>query len=253
MRTERATLVEALSLPSRASLVSIVGGGGKSALLFALASALEARVVVTTTTRIFAAQMARARAQLSLATGSFEDVWPDAHSGLLVVGKVEGEKAHGIPPELPARWLARDDVDHVVVEADGSRMRPTKAPAEHEPVIADGTTHLAIVAGIDALDGPIEDVCHRPERVSALIGKTPAETLSVEDLARLLIDERGGCKNQPDDARTTIVLNKVESPVQRERADRVAAVALSEGAIERVIAGAFEGPDPLYWRVYQRA
>ena len=36
--------------------VAIVGGGGKSSLLFALGRELPGRVVMTTTTRIFAAQ-----------------------------------------------------------------------------------------------------------------------------------------------------------------------------------------------------
>ena len=38
-------------------IVAIVGGGGKTSLMFALANALPGRVVTTTTTRIFASQI----------------------------------------------------------------------------------------------------------------------------------------------------------------------------------------------------
>ena len=50
---ERQGLVAALGLSDTSGVVSIVGGGGKSSLMFALAEALPGRVVMTTTTRIF--------------------------------------------------------------------------------------------------------------------------------------------------------------------------------------------------------
>ena len=59
-RSRTVGVVEALGLERGPGLVSIVGGGGKSSLLFALARELPGRIVMTTTTRIFAAQMKRA-------------------------------------------------------------------------------------------------------------------------------------------------------------------------------------------------
>ena len=110
-------------------LVAFVGGGGKSSLMFALAAALPGRVVITTTTRIFAAQMRLAPAVVY--AGDLAPLGPllARHGRCLVVGHVDGDKAHGVDLDLPARLLARPDVDLVLVEADGSRMRPAKAPA----------------------------------------------------------------------------------------------------------------------------
>ncbi len=252
MREESASLLDALCLPSRGALVSIVGGGGKSALLFALGEKLQDRVVLSTTTRIFEAQRSRARESVSIDSARFEDVWPKSETGLLVIGRVEGDKAHGVPPDEPARWLARNDVDHVVVEADGSRMRPAKAPAEHEPVIATGSTHVAIVAGVDALDSSIDESCHRPERVAALVGGAPGDRLTPETLAALLAHAEGGCKDVPADAHTIVVINKVESEAQQSLARRVAVRALEEDRVDRVIAGALEGADPDHWLVFRR-
>ena len=62
-----ATIALALGLARAPELVAIVGGGGKSSLLFALADSLPGRVVVTTTTRIFAAQMSQAEDVCTLA------------------------------------------------------------------------------------------------------------------------------------------------------------------------------------------
>ncbi|MCP5101477.1 MAG: putative selenium-dependent hydroxylase accessory protein YqeC, partial [Chloroflexi bacterium] len=161
-------LVHAFDLQAKA-IVSIVGGGGKTTLLFALAKALPGRVVITTTTRIFAAQMKLAPAVVTFQHGNaakFDQLVGEAlaqHGRLLITGAVIGDKAHGVPPDLPVQLLARADVDFVVVEADGSRMRPIKAPAAHEPVIPPESTHVIPVIGIDALDKPIVDVAHRPE------------------------------------------------------------------------------------------
>ena len=167
--TERLwALPDALGISSSPELVAFVGGGGKTSLLFALAAALPGRVVVTTTTRIFAAQMRLAPAVVYADDLSRLGELLDTHGRCLVVGRVDGEKARGVPPDLPARLLARPDVDAVLVEADGSRMRPVKAPATHEPVIPPEATLVVPVVGLDALEGPIDKVAHRPELVRSI-------------------------------------------------------------------------------------
>ena len=108
---------EALGLASAPELVSIVGGGGKSSLMFALAEGLAGRVAMTTTTRIFASQMALAPAVCRLGDEGWRDRLEVFESSVLVVGRVEGERAGGVPRELPAELLAHPRVDWVVVEA----------------------------------------------------------------------------------------------------------------------------------------
>ena len=119
-----ANIVEALGLAPSGELVAIVGGGGKSSLMFALASQLTGRGVMTTTTRIFSEQMSSAAEVCTLADADWRARLDAFESGLLVVGRVEGERAVGVPSELPAEMLAHPRVDWVVVEADGSRMLP---------------------------------------------------------------------------------------------------------------------------------
>ena len=247
---------EALGIEGSSGLVAIVGGGGKSSLLFALAEGLPGRVVLTTTTRMFASQMELAEAVCQVGDASGGASWQDrvdqVESSLLVVGHVEGDRAVGVPPELPAQLLARLGVGWVVVEADGSRMLPVKAPAEHEPVVPDETDWLVAVAGIDALSGPIRDVAHRPELVSAITSRAESERLTPEALAAVLVSPRGGLKNAPEAARAVVLLNKVETASQRELARRVARAALEEPRVERVAIGALKGGDAARWEVCSR-
>lgn len=238
-----------MDLAPSGELVSLVGGGGKTALLFALAEALPGRVVLTTTTRIFAAQIDRARSACTAEPAVLEAALATGATGLLVIGRVEGEKAMGVAPELPALLLARPDVDCVVVEADGSRMRPAKAPAEHEPVVPHETTRLVVLAGIDALAGPIAETTHRPERVSALTGLSPDACLTPAGLARLLADPEGGLKGCPPSARATVLLNKVESARDAALAGEVARAVLAGGRVDRVLVGALAAGPEAPWTV----
>ncbi len=250
--TRAASPAEALGLASPPALVALVGGGGKSSLMFALGRDLPGRVVMTTTTRIFAAQMSRAAEVCTLAEENWWERLYAFDSSLLVVGGVEGDRARGVPPELPAEMLACSGVDWVVIEADGSRMLPVKAPAAHEPVVPNETSLLVVVVGVDALSGPIREVSHRPERVSTITGLTPEETLTPEALATLLTSSQGGLKDAPQAARVAMLINKVESASQLEAARRVARCVLGEPGVERVAIGALQGRLSSDWEVCSR-
>jgi molybdenum cofactor cytidylyltransferase len=243
-------VVEALGLERAPELVAIVGGGGKSSLLFSLGEALDGRVVMTTTTRIFAAQMSQAKQVTTLADDDWRERLDTFESSLLVVGGVEGDRAVGVPIALPAEMLSRPGVDWVVVEADGSRMRPVKAPASHEPMVPNETGLLVPVVGIDALSGPISDVAHRPERVSRITGLAAEETLTPEALARVLTSSQGGLKRVPPKARVAVLINKVESAAQFEAARAVARSVIQHPRVGRVAIGALRRGIAADWEVW---
>lgn len=251
------TLPTAFNLRSHNELVAFVGGGGKTSLLFALGAALPGRRILSTTTRIFTAQMSRAEEVVFFTAEGAKDAEAKISEALdrlgicLVVGGVAGDKAVGVPPELPGTWLARPDVDFVLVEADGSRMRPIKAPAAHEPVIPPETTLVVPVVGIDALDGRFADVTHRPEIAAELLGSVIDEQLSVGDVARLMAHPQGGLKGVPDGARVVPFINKVETAVQLNAARQIAQQLLHTPRIERVLLGATKTDQPVR-EVHQR-
>ena len=213
-------LHHALRLPPEAlSVVTLVGAGGKTSALFRLADEAVAagrRVVTTTTTHIFASQAEDAPARLlvepdatypidwaaleaKLAQHGHCFIWsqPGVRAGGGAGGptaaSVTGSKRQGLPPQVVDALAARAGdlgISLIAVEGDGSRRRPVKAPAPHEPVIPDCTTHLVPVAGLDGLGLPLDaPYVHRPEQVRALLQEEDASTrLTPRMLGRLVIE-----------------------------------------------------------------
>ena len=202
-------LREALRIRSK-EVVALTGGGGKTTLMFRLADELiagGAHVVTTMTTRIFVGQMARAPAHLIL---NGEDALLAqlpaalaAYRHVLIAGGIviEKDKVEGVPPDLVERIASQASVQAVIVEADGSRRLPLKAPAAHEPVIPRATTLVVPVVGLDVLGHPLTTGhVHRPEIVAALTGASLGEPVTPEMVATVLAHSEGGAKGAPPSA-----------------------------------------------------
>ena len=202
--TNLAGAAEALGL-GRRSLVALVGGGGKTTLLFALGRNLPAPTLLTTTTR-----MGRDR------TGGFpcligptddELAFALDHDDAVLVWRTTDErKALGFAPTEVDRWFANGAADHIVVEADGARRRPFTAPAPWEPPIPSASTHVVACIGADALGYVIADRVHRPLRVAAAAGCSPYERLTPARAAEALTSPVGMTKNVPESARFTVAV-----------------------------------------------
>ena len=129
------TLADALRMAADES-VALVGGGGKTTAMFRLAREMVdrgGRAITTTTTRIFGAQIALAPAHVPAADLTRDRVAAAlaAHGHVLVIGPTEAGsgKAEGIALDLFQRLRAWFPDACLLNEADGSRMRPFKAPA----------------------------------------------------------------------------------------------------------------------------
>lgn len=201
--------------------VAIVGGGGKTTVMHALGHQLSGTRVITSTTKMGHDQE---RGLPVLLGPSPTEVAEAAATGPVVVwGAIDGQKAIGVAPEECDTWF--DLVDHVVIEADGSRRRPFKAPADYEPVVPSSTTVMVSVIGADALGRVIADQCHRPLRVAAVAGCQPYERLSPTHAATVLLSDRGARKELPSAGRLTIVVNKVGGANEPFVADLIAELA----------------------------
>jgi molybdenum cofactor cytidylyltransferase len=233
-------LKKSFDIKETPELVAFVGAGGKTTLMMALAQRLSGRVIITTTTHLFAAQIESAAVDLPAVTWRYQETRVLDKDELLMrryllVGKPKGDRVTGVPLEAPGKLLARSDVDYVLVEADGAKMHPIKAPAEHEPALPQDATLVLPVIGIDGLGGRIIDVAHRPKHVAHLLGKKDTDTLSVEDLAFLLSQQNTGLKGVPETTRVIAVINKVDTSAQLVAARQVACLVLQQSRVQQVV------------------
>jgi molybdenum cofactor cytidylyltransferase len=131
--------------------------------------------------------------------------------------------------------------DVILNEADGSRMRPFKAPAAHEPVIPAATTIVAPVVGLDVIGQPLTDeTVHRAELVSQLSGTPLDAPVTAQTVVAVLGHPQGGLKNAPPRARIAPLLNKAETDSRREAAQQIAAGLLAVPAIDEVLLGSLQ-------------
>ena len=246
------TLADALRMTPDES-VALVGGGGKTTAMFRLAREAVARggrAITTTTTRIFGAQIALAPAHIPAADATRERVAAAlaVHRHVLVIGPTEAGsgKAEGVSLDLFQRL--RDWFPDVCLlnEADGSRMRPFKAPAEYEPVIPAKTTLVVPVVGADVFGKSLDaDHVHRPKLVSALSGAPLGATITPAIVARVLAHAEGGRKGVPAGARVVVLINKVDAIRDRAAARETAECLLREPAIHSVVLANLRAEEPV--------
>ena len=234
-------------------VVALVGGGGKSTAMFRLAREMVAKgghAITTTTTRIFGAQIALSPVHVPAAEATRERIAAAlaAHGQVLVIGATEAAsgKAEGVSLDLFTQLRAWFPDACLLNEADGSRMRPFKAPAAHEPVIPVETTLVVPVVGADVFGKTLDDDhVHRPELIAALSGAALGTPITPEIVARVLAHPDGGRKGVPAGARVIVVINKVESLPDRTPAHETAERLLREPSIHSVILTTLRGEDPV--------
>jgi probable selenium-dependent hydroxylase accessory protein YqeC len=199
--------------------IALVGGGGKTTTLWSLARELCAAgpTIVTTTTKAGAPPD-------DVVLVDWERELPDrslhplvaaafARSPLIAVGAgVREGRLRAVSPEIADELFFRCGARYVINEADGARMKPFKAPAEHEPVLASTTTLLVVVVGLDALGLPIdEEHLHRPERIAALSGASPGAPLRPEHVAAVVREYEARCAEVDESARFAVLINKADA------------------------------------------
>lgn len=197
-------------LAEKGHVVSLVGGGGKTTLLYAMAARCASqgwKVLVTTTTHI----LCPANGTLAQTDAQLQALW--ARGSYAVVGTpAPGGKLTAPAADQLAAWM--DQADGVFIEADGAKHLPCKAPAEQEPVLLPQSDIVLGVAGLSALGQPLHRVCFRLEQACALLQAEPETLLTPELLAQLLASPRGGRK-QVGDRLFYGVLNQADSAQRR--------------------------------------
>lgn len=203
---------------TKKQILSFVGGGGKTTTIIRLAKELaenrngpKLKTVITTTTKMLLPDTA-----CFLSDQNQEELTSAlVRESYVFLGKEEFPKMKGTSGELFQKAVSLSDI--ILIEADGAKGMPMKAPAAHEPVVIPMTNKLIGVMGIDCIGRPIQEVCHRPEAVCRILGTSPEHRLSPFDGARLMMDSGGQKKGSKMMKEYTeknyyIVINKVFNP-----------------------------------------
>jgi len=187
------------ALPKK-GIISIIGAGGKTSLMFYLAKELAGSgktVLTTTTTKIF--MPGPDQSPDIIITDSIDKLVEKSRSGLsrfkhfsagsrLISAKSKliatHRKLKGFDPDIIDQLWQASCFDWIIVEADGARRKTLKATDVHEPQLPGMTTHLIHVTGLDAVGKTLDDNhVHRAKLFSSNTGLLMGETIDEQSIA----------------------------------------------------------------------
>jgi molybdenum cofactor cytidylyltransferase len=241
-------------------IVAFVGAGGKTQAMFRLASDLVdqgLRVITTTTMVTSEDDLRRAPQRVGFGHGMMlPETLPhqvEQHRHVFVFVKLEKDgKVRGVRPAWLDEHLAPAPYkDVLLVEADGSRRLPLKAPLPHEPAIPDSATIVVPVVGLDVLGQPLDEAhVYGAERVQQLTGHPLGQPVTPRAMAAVLMHPELGLKAVPPEARILPLLNKATAETLSQ-AREIAGYLLTDSHIEAALIGAVQEPDPI-WETRRR-
>jgi molybdenum cofactor cytidylyltransferase len=213
------SLAQALRVNS-SPCIAFIGSGGKTTAMFQLARSLSKKgvtspVIVTATSHLGAWQLGLSDQHIiAESPGPIEELEHGMKGIILLTGEMEGDRTKPINNNL-IDWLQQFCGYHsipLLIEADGSRGKPLKAWAEHEPPIPEFVEFVVQVAGLTGLGKSLNDEnVHRPEIFSRLSGLRIGESITPGSLTRVLKHSKSGLRNIPANARKVVLLNQADT------------------------------------------
>jgi probable selenium-dependent hydroxylase accessory protein YqeC len=242
------TLREGLML-GEGGVISLVGAGGKTSLMFKLAHELAMAgepVLTTTTTKIYE-PLPDQSANLIL-SGSVprmlekaQETLKNHHHITAAAEKLPDQgKLRGFKPEVVQDIWNSHLFRWILVEADGAAGRPLKAPADHEPVIPACTSQLVGMVGLNGAGQPLNDQwVFRHERFIQLSGLAHGSAVSEAAIIAVLVHEKGIFKNAPADAVRIAFCNQADVPQNLAAGQRIARALIQrkKTGLNRVVIG----------------
>ena len=259
MATDPAQPVSVTDLLGRSKnrYIFLIGGGGKTTLMFALANSLcrdGQKVITTTSTKILypspeTSPVIEIEENIDRLTPRVrEQLRERPHVTVVSYHLAEEGKLCGfLAPELDRLHQARM-ADYIIVEADGAAGRSLKAHADYEPVVSHQADLVIAVVGIDCVGKPLTDEhVHRRRRYSQLLDRPEGTPITTEDIATLFFHPQGYMKAVGPQSEVTVFLSKVKTPADRTNAETLAEALRNHDTtarITRIAVGDLVGPAP---------
>ena len=241
-------------------VISVIGGGGKTSLLYRLSRELAAdgfRVALTTTTHMMipqtfpwtesiddAVHMLSKEPALIVHRVSLDLSEAPGLSKMPSLSEASSKNSDRCVGISAAEYdILRKEADIILVEADGARQLPLKAAAAHEPVIMWDSDYVIAVAGVDAMGRPLQEVCHRPQLAADYFG-LPLDTAVTEEIVVNLLTDPvigqmkgvGECRQSQSARQVRVLINKADDEKRRKSAFNICDMLSSQGIISAVSA-----------------
>jgi probable selenium-dependent hydroxylase accessory protein YqeC len=256
VRIDRQATLRAAFSAGPGDVVSIVGAGGKTSLMYRLVREFVAAripVIATTTTRILEpAEGTMPEIALGEGNASHLEILKGlvAARGFALTGRSEaGGKIVGHSPEFVDSMSVGNPDWVVVSECDGARGRSLKVPDAHEPPLPSLTSVYIVVVGADCMGERVDsDAVYNPEAVAGVAGVAADAVIDDTVVAAAVLSKRSYLGRRPARGRMYVLLNKIVAgdalpagdactPVEDSPVLALAGRLLSSGVIEGVVLG----------------
>ena len=239
-------LIDSLQLQlSGQGIISIIGAGGKTSLMFRLAKELEnsgKSVLTTTTTKIF--MPLPSQSPFTIVGSSIEELVKKSDLRLkqarhfsagakydLATGKLAGFALDSIDQLCQASLF-----DWIIVEADGARQKPLKSTASHEPAVPRATTHLILMTGLDAIGKPLDEThVHRAKLFSKNTELPLGGTMDEKAMATSIAIEIKKAGHLSHPSINFVILNKADNPDKINSGEKIAHFLQTNKIIHQII------------------
>ena len=201
-------LYEALGLEKNDTVV-VTGAGGKTSFCLELCEELKDhnRIIFTTTTKIFFPEV---RKNYKIYVGDDFLHKTLTENGVYITGKEENEQGKLLPFSLDEIDSFKERADYLVIEGDGSRMRPLKGWKETEPVFVERTDKTIWVISIKSLGLKVNDEnIHRIELFRKISGAKEDERVTKQHLFNVINAENGLFKGAKGEK--VLLINQADS------------------------------------------
>lgn len=233
----------------------LIGGGGKTSLMFAIARAFSRSgrsVITTTSTKLLYPKPSHCdrviiEGDAAKLVARLRTALPNPQ--LVTVGKTlldGGAKIGGYTPDELDELYSADVADCWLIEADGSAGRSLKAHLDGEPVVSPHADMVIAVIGIDCVGKPLtEEHVHRSRHFQTLAERKQGTPITLQDITNIFFHPRGYLKNVAPQTCVTVFISKSGTPTSQQEARRLATALRAADInkrLKRIVFGELNGP-----------
>lgn len=201
-------------------VISIVGAGGKTSLMYAIGKELGyEKVLLSTTTKVLPPKDGDVDFY-GIGQGFYLDIINTMEKGSFLFSKslTKEGKLDSVCEKDIVRF--KEDFNYIILESDGSKRKPLKGWKDNEPVVSKETTITIGVLDITVINKVInEDLVHRLTEFLKISHSKEEEILNLKHIVNMIFNEKGLFKDSK--GRKILFINKVEREEDFENTNEI--------------------------------